>query len=247
MAFDDVQRAFSVEGQFARQGAQKRDPQGVDVGAIVRASCVRGLFRRHVVGRSQSHPGGGDVYILREGFGEPQIHELYLAVQGEEDVVRLDVPMDDGLFMRILKGQGHGFHDSQCLVQWQLLLALQALLQASAIDEFHGEELASLVFAVLEDLDDIGMTQRLCVPCLTHETFEVRRVFGELFGEDLDGHFEFGLAHLCFIDGAHPALSKLAEERIIGDGVRLLLGGGLLRGLDFHFRPTVRTGDGLSG
>ena len=197
--------------------------------------------------RAQSHPGGGDVDVFCDGFGESQIHEFYLAVQREEDVVRLDVPMDDGLFMRILKGQGHGFDDPQCLVQWQLPLALQALLEASSIDEFHGEELASLVFAVLEDLDDIRMTQCLCVPCLTHKTFEVRRVVGELFGEDLDGHFEFGLAHLRFVDGAHAALSKLAEERIIGDGVRLFLGGGLLRGLDLHLRPTVRTGDGFSG
>ena len=92
-------RIVRIEGNLPRQHFIQHDSQRIDVGFFVHIAAS-GLFRRKVVHRS--HDGSGLVGRYRrcaDGFGNAKIRDLRYAVGGNQYIVRLDIPVDDLIFM----------------------------------------------------------------------------------------------------------------------------------------------------
>ena len=106
--------------------------QGVDVGACRQVAFRRRLLRRHVVRRAERQPrlrhppSTGRAH--REG--DPEVgHDRIAIVQ--QDVGRLDVPVDDVVPMRVVQRFGHATRNPHRLVDAELLLTLDPLRRVS--------------------------------------------------------------------------------------------------------------------
>ena len=107
-----MEQLAGIERRPARQQFIKQDPQAVDVGARinVQAGHLR-LLRTHIRRRADELLEGGEERLVRErpgsGLGDSKINNLWdrhAVVDGDEDVGRFDIPMDDAFLVRVLDG-----------------------------------------------------------------------------------------------------------------------------------------------
>ena len=92
------------------------------------------------------------------------------------------------------------------------------LLEALPFDEFHRYEGLSLVLADLVYRADVRMIERGSRLRLANEARLGIRVPRELARQKLEGHSALELRVLGLIHHAHPALPKLLEDFVMGDG-----------------------------
>ncbi len=90
----------------------EHDPQRVEVRPAVQFQPP-GLFRAHVMRRPDRHPRPGQPGRAPDGLGDPEVHEYGCAVLPEHDVLRLDVPVNESLGMRVVQGIGEARQDPQ--------------------------------------------------------------------------------------------------------------------------------------
>jgi hypothetical protein len=91
------------EGSVPCQEVVERAAEAVDVGPAIYLVRIVCLFGRHVVGCSH-HPGRRNGRV-RIAPGQPEVDDLQLTVQGDDQVVRLDVPVDHPAPMGVLQSQ----------------------------------------------------------------------------------------------------------------------------------------------
>ena len=77
----------------------------------------------------------------------------------EQDVLRLDVPMDHALRVRVLQGRGGVPGDADRLLDRKQLLAVEPLAQGFARDVGHHVEQEPLRFARVVQRQDVGVIQ----------------------------------------------------------------------------------------
>lgn len=87
-------------------------------------------------------------------FRQPEIGDVRLAGDINENLARLEVAMEDAALVGVVDGSGH-------LLQEPRRLGRRALRRGGggAVDELHGEILLPLVFANFVDGDDVGMVE----------------------------------------------------------------------------------------
>ena len=183
---------------------------------------------RSVVGWRESPrscSGGG---LLRGQARDAEVADLDLAADGDQDVVRGDVAVDDRAALVALGqavGVGEPAQDLADDVGDDVELELLALLaqarreaaQIEAVDPLHDQVAATLVLADVEDLDDVGVGQHHRQAGLVDEHPPVKRLAREVRGQELDGH---GLARASHVaasthpDLGHPARGNSAHERV---------------------------------
>lgn len=67
-----------------------------------------GLFGGHVIRGTEGLAGERDLGSLPQVLGQPEIGELRLVVRIQEDVGRLEVPVEDALGVGVVDGAGDG-------------------------------------------------------------------------------------------------------------------------------------------
>ena len=82
-------RGLPVEGHPSGHHLVHDDTQRVNV-ALGVAVTASGLLRGRIVYRSH---GVRRIRIGRDGFGDTEISHLHLALPGNDDILRLDIPM----------------------------------------------------------------------------------------------------------------------------------------------------------
>ncbi len=166
----------------------------------------RGRPEEHAGARVGAGPGHGV-----PGAGDAEIENLYSAIGEEEQVRRLDVPVDDplrvggGEHVEELIGDRKGDVDRQARPQ---------ILHAAAAEQLHHEE-GGAVFGhvVVDHQHDTGVLHRVRRVAFPEEPRPQFRVVGELGME----HFysEFGLIPVGRpVDGRHPAGPEDAVEPV---------------------------------
>src|SRR3954469_17593765 len=96
------------------------------------------LLRRHVIGRAQQRAQAREA----PAFGrrcEPEIHHGNPAVRLDHDVLRLQIAMDDALFVGGVETETNLPQYSRDLFRWKSVRS-DDLVEGLAVDELHGQE-----------------------------------------------------------------------------------------------------------
>ena len=228
---DHRHQGGAVEGRLTGQGLVEDDAHRVHVGPRV-GLPTGALLRRHVVGGAEDHPGLGELppgLPLDLGLGDlgqPEVHDLHevpLAgdrVDDEEDVLRLQIPMDDPRRVSGSEGAAALVDDRQDPLQRQRPLALEHGAEVLSVEQLHdqvGERVRAPEGmgrpAEVEDVHDVRVAQPGGAPGLPLETAHGLAIVvdgAEHLHRDrlLDGHLSPG------VDGAHPALPQHRLELV---------------------------------
>ena len=156
----------------------EHDAQTEQVRARVEFLAQR-LFGRHVGYRSHRRTGTGQVcrFLARPNgevciagqkprdrsprlrqLREAEIQNLHLPSAGDEDICRLDVPVNDPLRVRRVQGVGKLDAQFQNLVRLEGLRA-DAVLQRFALQQLHGDEGPAFLLLHVVDGADVGVIQ----------------------------------------------------------------------------------------
>ena len=135
---DDRLRGRSSEGWLPHQHLIQHSAQGVDVTLERDVSLPSRLLRAHIVRSTDRHPRLGQATASssahRERHAEVR-HERLSVVQ--QDILRLDVPVDHAMTVRVVERASDRLGDVNCLVDRQLLLATKAISQVLVVDVRH--------------------------------------------------------------------------------------------------------------
>ena len=143
---------------------------------------------------------------------DAEVREAGLAA-GEENVLRLDVAMEHVPLVRRRQRGGDRLPDRHYLRHRQLLVALEARSQRSAVEIRQHEEQAPLVRPGIQDRNDVRMMQLRRDPHLTQKALggDVRR---ELFAENLERDRSAKLAIARKPNGRRRTATELSLNRI---------------------------------
>ena len=122
-----------------------------------------------------------------ENFGDPEIEQLRNPVAGDENVPRLDVPMDHHLPMRELDGRADRQEQPQQLGRLEVLPGAK-LIDGLPLDELHDVVRESVVGrAAVEQPRDVGVIEaRQDLPLIAEPAQNEIGVHAAL--DDLDRH-----------------------------------------------------------
>src|SRR5215216_4800788 len=91
------------------------------------------------------------------------------AGSGEQDIFRLDVPVNHAVLMGVMESIGDLAGNADSIVERELLLTSHSGSQRLALDIRHGEPEVPTALARLVDAQDVGMLQPGAVPDLPQE------------------------------------------------------------------------------
>src|ERR1043165_6461104 len=171
--------------------------EGEDVGAGV-DRLGGDLLGRHVAGRADDGAGRGEMprglvavaarrHVLGE-LGEAEVEDLHAAVGRDEEVLRLEVAMDEPLFVRDGERPGDldGVVDGLRQRERRRIVVAEGLAQRLAFEQLHDDVRRALERADVVDRDEAGMAERARGARLLLESphaVVARRIS---FGEDFD-------------------------------------------------------------
>ena len=177
------------------------------------------LLRAHVLGRADREPRLREALPRRGAHrqGDAEIGDHRLAFV-EQDVFRLEIPMDDVLRVCVPQGGGDLPRDPERLLNGELFLTCQTVAQRFAGDVGHHVEQQPVRLTGVVQRQDVGVIQPGGDLDLTQKPVgpEGRRQLG---AEHLDRHLTVMLDVAREIDRRHAAPSQLALDGIAaGEG-----------------------------
>ncbi len=136
-------------------------------------------------------------------------------MRAEEDVVRLDVPVDDTASRRLFERAGSIRGDSKGALRVDSPFPVNKLRDRFAVDELHREEEVALGVPVIEQVDRVRRTQQGRDVGLAFEALAEILVEREVRVEQLDGDPGLIATVGSFVDGTHPARPELADKTVV--------------------------------
>jgi hypothetical protein len=136
----------------------------------------------------------------------------------QQDVLRLDVPVDHPVPVGIVQRVGHLGGDPDRLLDAQLGFPVELAPEGLPLDVRHHVEEETVGAAGIEQRQDVGVLQRCGGLDLHHEPLgpEHRRQLGL---EHLERHLPVVLQVLRQVDGGHAALAQLPLDPVaVGQG-----------------------------
>ena len=192
-----------------------------------------GLLRAEIVRRALDRIGVAREGARWEGAGQPEIGHHGIARLAQEDVVRLDVPVNHPAGMR--HGEGRGDADTKPY----------ALRLREAADEreppsegegvqFHGHERGAVDLSHIAHIHDVGVAEARGGGRLAAEARLGLLLAGELRPEDLQGNGDLEILVHGLVDprtgsrpqqAGDPILANSAPQIAVGHGEVLYRGG----------------------
>jgi hypothetical protein len=214
------QAAAHVVGEPAGQELVKDHAQRVDVAADVEVGRVgRHLLRAHVGERAHDLAGGGlqgGLPVRVGGARHAEVQDLGLARRVDQDVRRLQVPVDDRLLMGVMDGIADAGDQLQFLPHARVR-ARHVLAQRGPVDPLHREvglrAMPGVRGSRLVDLGDAGMLELPQQPRLLVEPAQ-GVLGGDPRPDDLERDLPFRLLLERLVHRSHPALADEAEDAI---------------------------------
>jgi hypothetical protein len=190
--------------------------RGEGIGVARRTGRVAlDLLRRHVVDGADELARPGQRVGVVEGLDQAEVGQVGVVVGPDEDVLRLDVPMDQARAVGFLERLGHLREQPQAARGVQLPVEDQPL-QGRALDQAHGQEQPVVGLPRLVDGDDVLVVQPGLQLALPLEALTEARILAQLFREQLERDHsverELGRA----IDRAHRALTECPVDAVPG-------------------------------
>ena len=154
---------------------------------------------------------------------ETEVGQFGDASLGDEDVVRLDVPMDDVARMGMLEGAGNVEGDVHRIADRQLTEAGDQRVGTAAVHVLENEIVLAgrLILGHAEAANDVRMVHRHAAAGFAVKTIDVALVASEAVGEHLNGNLLLVPFAVAKVDRPHAALAELAEDAIITEAVQL--------------------------
>ena len=150
------------------------------------------------VGASPERSASGRVSLAR-----PKSRIFIASVAGNENVFRLQVAMDDALFVRGGQTTGNLLSVVDGLAGRESAVA-QAVPQCLAFQQFRDDVGRAAVFANVEDGKNVGMVQRCRRAGFLRETLQALGIGGKRCWENLDGDIAVQATVASAVDFAHP-------------------------------------------
>ena len=213
----DVGRAR--EGRLPGEALVDHTAERVDVRTLVHR-VARDLLRRDVLEGADDLPGDRDSGQRAGSLREAEVAEVAMLATGgcgDEDVGRLDVPMDESLLVSGVEGLRDLREEVDGPLRLECPVLGDDLREIGAFDVAHREEENAVLLSGLVDGDDVRMVERGRDPRLAQEALAEALVLGEL-GRD---HLERDLAPepclLGTVDRTHPPAADERFDPVAGD------------------------------
>ena len=158
----------------------------------------------------------GFALVAEIGAGESEVEDLQLSIWCDLQVGRLEIAVDDVLFVRGFEALSELAREIECLVEIDGP-PLQSFGEVLACDEFHHEEDFSFGFLQAVQGCDVCVIQRGEQACLAAESREAFRVLRELRRDHLDRDLAVEASVPCPVDLAHPALADFGGDLVVPD------------------------------
>ena len=213
-----LDRRLAAKRRNAGQHLVQNHAEGEDVRAVVAAAAAH-LFRRHVADRSHEPPGlgrrrrqrrlvfvsGSRIRQPRRGqFGQAEVEDFYVAIAGDEKVLRLEIAMNDVALVRGGQSAGDLGGVIERLPRRHGALP-DARAQRLALQQFGDDVVEPAFVADIVDGQDVRMVEHARGARFLLEAPQSVRVGGEIAGEDLDGHVALQARVLRAVHLAHAA------------------------------------------
>ena len=224
LRFQDFHVGFAAKGGLTCQKGVEHAAERVEVAAVVDVLGVARLFRRHVYRRAGAHAGARQHDVFPVGLGQPHVCYFYHPFFGNQDVVRLDVPMDDPLLVGMFQSARAGDDHVERVADGELAEFSEPRLHAAAVDILHGAIVKTVGFADTVTAHDVGVIEPGHDTRLALEALDELRIRGQVPGEHLDGGVAVQAELACHVDRAHAAGAELSGELEIAQGAHLLRG-----------------------
>ena len=231
---DDVGRGLAVESAAPCQQFVEHDTERPDVGAPVDGETAR-LFRCHVRSRAEHDAGAGDtagecggvhqlclaVWGSLERLGEPEVEHLHRAIRGQEDVGRLQVAVDNALFVSDVERLRDLPSDRQRIGNRDPAPARRGdqVGERLPVDELHHQRAGGARFLETMDVRDIRMIERRKDLRFALEPRETIAITGEQVGQDLDRDVAVQPRVACPEYLAHPSPADRGRDGVRTDPI----------------------------
>ena len=206
----DGHRGVPVKGNVSRHHLIHGDSKGIDITLGVAESSAH-LLRRAVVHRP--HHIGADG-VGGRCPGDAEIRQLHLSVHGNDNVLRLYIPVNDVVFVCRLKAQGNLDGDAGGLPHGQFTLPCDIILQGNALYQFHDDIVNAIVLPYVIDIYHIGMSQPRGRLRLLAELRDEILIFAELRFHDLHCYETVQLMIAGLVHVGHAAAADPADDLI---------------------------------
>ena len=204
-------------GALSRQQPVQQHAQGIDV-ARDRHRLAADLLRARRLQRERAVAGPRLVSRREarlEQLGDAEVQELRRAVRRDQDVARLEVPVDDEVLMGVLDGRAHLAEQHEPWLERERP-RLAVGVEGNALDALHHDVgHAILGGPAVQQPRDVGMIQgRQDAPLLEEPLHQ--RAARRSAAHDLDRHLllEGGIGALREVHHGHPALSQLPDDPV---------------------------------
>ena len=140
------------------------------------------------------------------------------AALGDEDVGGFDVAVDDAGAMGGVERVGDFDADFEKAFEFERA-AGDDVLESGAVEKFHGDEGAAVVFADVVDRADVGMVQGGGGAGFALEAIERLWIVREIVGEKFESDEAAEAGVFGFVDDAHSAAAEFFDDAVMGDGL----------------------------
>ncbi len=142
-------------------------------------------------------------------MGDPEVHDLDLALRRHADVGGLDVAVHDAVAVGVAEAVADLADDVELPLEWAARSRFWiSLLEVDALDELHGDVGLALVLAEVVDGDDVAVAQSAGGLGLAQEALaQVGRV-GQARDHGLEGDLAVDERVDGLVDGAHAPAAQ---------------------------------------
>ncbi len=224
------------EGRLAGDQGEERRPQAVDVRPDVHLGRTQRLLRRDVIHRTHHGPTEGlghPVPGRPVGARQAHVEDLDHPVLGQDQVGRLDVPVDEPPFVGVLQPGRRLGHVGHRPGRRDRPAPGQQGVQGDAVDVLHDKVANVPVLAGVVDADDVRVVQGGRGPGLAQEPLGRHLGVGlRDRGKDLEGDGATQALVLGQVHGPHAALAELVSDEVLPHSEPLVLAGQEVSGLE---------------
>ena len=214
---EDIHVRVARERRLPGEHLVEDEPEGEHVSARVGLVPHR-LLRRHVGHGAHGHAlcgelGGGRLVVPARlhQLGQPEVHHLGMPARVEDDVVRLDVPVDHAVAVRLAQRVRHRYRHLQDLAYLHGALA-QSLAQGGALHVLHDDDVLPVALLQAIDHRDVGMIEGGRQASLAQQAGLGLFRLHEVVGQKLQSHHALQTRIPRLEDDSHAAFADLLHE-----------------------------------